>query len=277
MSFAPRTAAMRPGTVKMHLVPNKLRQYTYVASCILIVSVSVLYMVGGPFWHPSEVNQIRPQTAAIVDQLSGTIPNPVFTQDATAKLVRAGFKVDYFPPDQVTVGLLKQLPSMGYGVVIFRNHSTGWSGDVIAILTSEPYSADKYLNEQLNGQLIRARLGVAARDYFAVTPKFVREVMQGNFQSTIVVMMGCTGLVNSEMAQAFVAKGAKAYVSWEQVVLAWRTDEATVALLQSLVSGKPLGVAVATATDNVPPDPLYNSQLGYYPVDQSALLLNNGF
>jgi len=261
----------------MHLSSHQLRHYTYIVSCILIVSISVLYVVGGPFWHPSVVNQTRPQTAAIVDELSGTIPNPVFTQDATTQLIRAGFKVDYYGPDQVTVGLLKQLPSMGYGIVIFRNHSTGWSGDVIAILTSEPYSADKYPYEQLNGQLIRARLGVAARDYFAVTPKFVREVMQGSFPSTIVVMMGCTGLVNSEMAQAFVAKGAKAYVSWEQVVLAWRTDEATVALLQSLISGKPLGVAVATATDNVPPDPLYNSQLGYYPLDQSALLLSNGF
>jgi hypothetical protein len=255
-------------------MPNRLKHYAYIVSCILIISASFLYFVEGPFWHPSAAKLIRPQTAAIIDELSGTIPNPVFTQQATTLLVAAGFKVDYYGPDQVTVELLQQLPSMGYGLVIFRNHSTGWSGDVIAILTSEPYSPDRYTYQQLSGQVTRARLGIANRDYFAVTPKFVREVMNGVFPSTIIIMMGCTGLINSEMAQAFVAKGAEAYVSWEQVVLAWRTDGATVALLQSLVLGKPMGLAVATATDHVPRDPLYNSQLGFYPSDQSGLLLS---
>jgi hypothetical protein len=258
-------------------MPNRLRHYAYAVSCILIVSASFFYFIEGPFWHPSTVGQIRPKTAAIIDELSGTIPNPVFTQQASTQLIGAGFKVDYYPPNQVTVELLKQLPTMGYGLVIFRNHSTGWSGDVIAILTSEPYSADKYLYEQLNEQVVRAKLSIANQDYFAVTPKFVRDAMNGIFPSTIVVMMGCTGLVNSEMAQAFVAKGAKAYVSWEQVVLAWRTDESTVALLHSLVSGKPMSVAVATATDNVPADLVYNSQLGYYPLDQGGLLLDQRF
>ena len=260
----------------MRLVPHGFRHSIYAVSCILIVSVSFLYITWGPFWHPSVAKQIRPQTAAIIDELSGTIPNPVFTQEATAQLIGTGFKVDYYAPDKVTIGILKQLPSKGYGLVIFRNHSTGWSGDIIAILTSEPYSPDKYTYEQLNGQVIRARLGVANQDYFAVTPKFVRDAMQGTFPSTVVVMMGCTGLINSEMAQAFVAKGAQAYVGWEQVVMAWRTDRATLALLQLLISGKPVGAAVATATDNVPPDPLYDSQLGYYPIDQGGLILKNG-
>jgi hypothetical protein len=87
-------------------------------------------------------------------------------------------------------------------------------------------------------------------------------------------MMGCTGLENSDMAQAFVSKGAGVYVSWDNSVTSDRTDNATTGLLQSLAEGKTVGQAVNTAMDEAGPDPVYHSQLGYYPDDQATLVLS---
>lgn len=254
---------------------NRLGRHAHSLFYLVLVSSALVYTLGGPVWHPSEVRVGRSHTAAIIDELSATIPNQSFRQEATARLARIGFAVDYYSPSQVTVEFLRTLPSLGYGIVLLRAHSTGWDGDTIAILTSEQYSSDRHSIEQVTGQVVRARLGVVNQDFFAITPNFVREAMQGVFPGSIIVMMGCTGLISSEMAQAFVAKGAEVYVSWDEVVYASRTDMATLALLQNLASGKPIDVAVAAATDNIPPDLTYNSQLGYYPLDHGAMLLTS--
>jgi len=258
-------------SMKLEHAPPGRRVYALV--CLVLVFGTLFYVIEGPFIRPIANQQVRPARAAIIDELSGTIPNPVFVNDAAAQLVAAGFKVDYYGPNQVTVALLAHLPLMGYGLVIFRDHSTGGTGDPVSILTSEPYSAGEYRLEQLTGQLARAIVSTSVADYFAITPEFVRVAMQGAFSSTIILMMGCTGLANSEMATAFVAKGAAVYVSWEQVIHAWRTDLAIVSLLKSLVAGRTLDTAVTTATNNIPPDPIYNSQLAYYPLTQAGLRL----
>lgn len=247
--------------------------YAYVLLCVTLLSGVLFYTWYGPFLHPFGTRLVRPSNAAIIDELSGTVPDPFFLAQATAQLKSAGYNVDYYSPSQVTVDLFKRLPTMGYGVVLFRAHSTGATGDTIAIMTSEPYSPDKFVSEQLTGQVVRARLSAVDQDFFAVSPKFVRDATQGVFPSSIILMMGCTGLANSEMAEAFVSRGAQVYVSWDQVIYSSRTDMATLAVLQSLAKGKTLGVAVGAATYNIPPDPVYNSQLGYFPRDQGGLVL----
>jgi hypothetical protein len=98
--------------------------------------------------------------------------------------------------------------------------------------------------------------------------------MQGSFPNSVIIMMGCTGLENSDMAQAFVSKGARVYVSWANSVTPDRTDNATTALLRSLAQGKTVSKAVSTAMGEVGPDPIYNSRLGFYPDDQATLALN---
>ena len=212
--------------------------------------------------------------AAIVDQLSGTFPNPSFNDNAKNLLLGAGYTVDYYSPDQVTVNFFRSLPSKGYGLIIIRAHSTGWiPGDPVSIFTSEPYIRSSYFYEQLTDQLGNGRLD-NDKIYFEISSKFVQDAMQGRFPNSIIVMMGCTGLKNSEMAQAFVSKGARVYVSWTNSVTPDRTDNATTALLRSLAQGKTVSKAVSTAMDEVGPDPIYNSRLGFYPDDQATLALN---
>jgi hypothetical protein len=211
----------------------------------------------------------------MVDQLSGTTPNPSFSETATRLLVGYGYTVDYYGPGEVTVGFFRNLPSKGYGLVIIRAHSTGYGpvpGQEVSIFTSEVYTPTRYVYEQLTYQVARASLGSLEEAalgvgplYFSITPLFVRNSMRGEFPGSIVIMMGCTGLITSEMAEAFVAKGAKVYVSWDGTVTADRTDTATFTLLRLLVGGKTVREAVNEAMELVGIDPVYPSRLGYYP------------
>lgn len=243
---------------------------TVILIAIIFISGVIAYLLLNQ--QPSQSFGFK---AAIVDQLSGTFPNPSFNDNAKTILVSAGYTVDYYGPDQVTVDFFRNLPSKGYGLVIIRAHSTGWArfGDPVAIFTSEPYSRDKYMLEQLSDS-VSSGLLANNQAYFVVTSNFVRKSMQGEFPKSIIVMMGCTGLITSEMAQAFVARGASVYISWDNSVTVDRTDEATTALLHSLASGKNVEEAVNAAMSKVGTDPVFSSHLGFYPEDQVGLMLN---
>jgi hypothetical protein len=81
-------------------------------------------------------------------------------------------------------------------------------------------------------------------------------------------MMGCEGLNNTEMAEAFVEKGAKTYIGWNGSVSATHTDGATAQLLQHLViEGETIKQAVANTIKEVRPDSGFNNTLEYYPLE----------
>ena len=243
---------------------------------VLVVASSVAslcYAYRYSIWYPTSPTRSRPLTVALLDEVSAYIPDPAFTDQVMATLSSAGYKVDFYPPSSITIQLLENLPSMGYGIVIFRNHSTGFGQDSISIVTSETYSPDKYVFEQLTGQVADVNLGIASKDFFAITPLFVREAMNGFFPGSIVLMMGCTGLANSEMAQAFVSRGAQVYVSWDKVVQAYRTDTATSIFWQWMTGGHSLKDSTAAATRQAAPDPIYQSQLLFYPANEGSMVL----
>lgn len=58
------------------------------------------------------------------------------------------------------------------------------------------------------------------------------------FKNTVIIAMGCDGLKYTSMAEAFVQKGAKAYISWTGDVSPSHTDQATTHLLQQLITEK---------------------------------------
>jgi len=244
------------------------------AVAVLAVGLVVSALVAYSFVNQPPAVQTASFKAAIIDQLSGTFPNTSFNDRIQTLLVNAGLSVDYYGPSQVTIELFRGLPSMGYGLVVIRAHSTGQlPGDKIMIFTSEEYRQDRFVYEQASDMLSGATSLSLGRVYFAISPRFVREAMHGSFPGSIIIMMGCTGLVNSEMARAFVDKGGRVYVSWDSPVTAERTDTATQALIQSLTDGKGVGEAVRSAMDRVGPDPVYNSHLHHYPGDQEDLTL----
>ena len=223
--------------------------------------------------------QSGPPRAAIVDQLSLTFPNPAFVQQATSMLEGAGYAVDYYPGEQVTIEFYQDLPSHQYEVLILRVHSgrfrtpDGTLTDDVVLFTGEPYSRQRYVEERQAGILTRARyFETNPPTYlFGIPAKFVESRMKGDFEGATVVLMGCDGLRSNKMAEAFVRKGAEAFISWDAHVSTDHTDAATERLLQHLVIDN-LGVqeAVARTMSEVGPDPSFGSQLLVYPPEAAA-------
>lgn len=251
----------------------------------LAVAVLILILLAGMgsaglfvLIRGGEGSPAGPKTAAIVNQLSLTQPNPEFVSSARSLLAKAGYLVDYFPGEQVTVDLYRSLPQRDYDLIILRVHagittevdfSSGerTETEYVSLFTGEPYTPDKYPEEQLN-RLGRARYYEGADPLFGIGPDFITESMEGRFDNTLIIMMGCDGLRSQRTAQAFLDKGAQAFVSWSQPVSASHTDTATQRLLERLlIDGLPTSEAVSRTAAELGPDPTYEAELRVLPAD----------
>jgi hypothetical protein len=208
---------------------------------------------------------------AIVDQLSAQWPDPAFNQTAQAILNQTGLKVDYYPSEDVTVDLYRTLPSHNYKLIIFRVHSTSETGSKdlppwVVFFTSENYSNTNYVSEQVDMRLVYVKFPDVSQLYFGITPTFVQNSMEGTFNGTTIIAMGCEGLNKTTMAEAFIQKGAKAFISFNGPVQEEYTDNATVYLLRHLITeNQTIQDAVKDTMNDVGPDPEYKSILLYYP------------
>jgi len=220
--------------------------------------------------------------AAIIDQLYSDWPNPQFQQDAKEFLESAGYQVDIFTTESVTVDFYKKLPTMNYQFVVVRTHGASEkSGDKsITLFTGERYTEEKYIQEQLFGHVKKATpllerfyqsspnkpsdwvqvndtyryLKTPANTvdetkdaYFALSPKFVKESMVGKFADTIFLLGGCNTLENPTLAKSLINRGASAVVGWDDVVGAGNNDGILLGLLhETLVNNLELEEAVDT-------------------------------
>ena len=247
-------------------------------AAVVVVSLAILSacVAAGLVLSGLTTNGPSGPSAAIVDQLSLTQPGPDFVESATGLLEQAGYAVDYFPGEQVTVDFYRNLPTHDYDLIILRVHSaitterdaeTGQKTEkeYVGLFTGEPYNPNKYPQEQIE-RLGKAEYYEGAPPLFGVAPDFITYSMRGRFDETLIVMMGCDGLRSQETAQAFLDKGATAFVSWSRSVSASHTDAATQRLLEKLlIEGLPVRDAVAQTAAEVGPDPVYEAQLRMLP------------
>jgi len=208
--------------------------------------------------------------AVIVDHLSLSQPNPAFAETATELLVQAGYGVDYYPGEQVTVEFYRQLPSEDHELVILRVHSAlGRVGDQpadwVTLFTADSYDTAYYRKEREEQRLSRVSYYEDGPPYFGIMPDFVKSSMKGDFQDATVIIMGCDGLKSDTMAEAFVQKGAAAVVAWDGLVSSEHTDAATERLLERLlIDGLTIEEAVTQTMTELGPDPSYGSALQVY-------------
>jgi len=246
----------------------------WVTSVILVAGVFLAAAVaGGLLLHGSfsSDSSAGPKTAAIVDQLSLTQPNPSFAEAATATLEQTGYAVDYYPGEEVTVDFYKNLPTHGYDLIIMRTHSGlardyGEPTNYVSLFSNEPFSDTKYAAEKAAGLVGRSSYHEGGAQYFGIVPAFIESSMTGRFDGAIIVLMGCDGLITDTTAEAFIRKGAKTVVGWSGRVSATHTDAATEHLLRHLLIDRLTTTdAVAQTTTEVGPDPEYDSTLLSYP------------
>lgn len=242
---------------------------------ILIAILAALGSLAGGLWlaTPIFTGPSGPPTAAIVDQLGLNVPNPDFVASATASLTEAGYQVDYYSSEEVTVDLYRRLPSLGYDIIVMRAHA-GLSQEVdqetgeitgteyVGLFTGEVYSKEKYHDEQVQGLIGWSTTYDDGPLLYAVGDRFIEESMEGRFDDTLIVMMGCDGLATQRTAQAFLDKGASAFVSWSRPVSATHTDSTTQQLLERLLlDGVSISEAVTLTAAEAGPDPWYGAEL----------------
>jgi hypothetical protein len=251
---------------------RRLPWFVWLAIGLGVVAVVALVRAS-PTCGPTGSSYPGELKAAIIDQLYVLQPNQDFIQQTTQELEDYGLEVDLYQGDEITVDLYRQLPALGYKVIIFRAHSglLGMEGEIIertCLFTNEPYSERKHVAEQLSDQLAMARIDEHHPWVFAIGDEFVTQSMKGQFANTVVIMMGCSCLYLDDLAQAFIEKGASTYLGWDVAVDLSYVDEAAISLVQNLC-GENLTVkkAVAKTMAEKGPDPRHGAELKYYPPD----------
>jgi hypothetical protein len=283
--------------------PHGSSQRSGIVSTVLrILAVPLVIMafplaVGGAFvvmslvGDSSEPKELR---AAIVDQLALTEPNPAFSEEATRMLQGAGYTVDYYPAEQVTVDFYRDLPTHKYDLLVLRAHTARFEeeyltlsdpvrrqevldafGQDVFFFTAELYDRTKYAEEREKLRLFAVRYRQGGDEkYFGVTPYFIDSSMRGSFDGATIIIMGCDGLLFDNTPKALVDKGAKAVIGWDGLVSATHTDAATERLLQYLVvDGRTMGQAVQKAMADVGTDPSYGNSLQVYPEEARSLTI----
>jgi len=258
---------------------KKRKQRAALATAFLVIIILISgFIINSMMSQPSTISSSSQPKAAIVDHLSLTHPNQTFIQTATNILNQAGYTVDYYQGEEVTVEFYRSLPTHNYGIIILRVHSVTYNPDMsyTGLFSSESYSQTKYVSEQLADQVQKVRFQESGPTYFAISSKFVQQNMNGRFTNSTIVLMGCYGLAYLDMAKAFLEKGAKVYIGWTRSVLASHTDQATTHLLQHLIAEKrTINESVYKTMEEVGPDPTENGLLMYYPLGAGSYTIQN--
>jgi hypothetical protein len=202
--------------------------------------------------------------AALIDALSNASVGGEFADAVNRTLRGAGFVVDVYQGSEVTVDFLEKFAG-GYKLVIFRVHSALSFDGQLYLFTAEPYSGEKYSEEQYYCLVKEAYATDSSQPVFSVNWGFVKRLMTGEFNGTLVVVMGCDGASDSRVAEEFVNQGAVGYVGWNGSVLLSHSDEAVLHLVEDLYVGEqPLKMAVDDTNSRVGRDPASGSALICY-------------
>lgn len=239
----------------------------YMALAVLVVGLPGLLILSACS-APGPEPESR---AAIIDQLCVVFPNQAFIEQITRELEEYGFKVDIYSGDNVTVDLYRQLPSYGYKLIVFRVHSglLGVDPRVVNrtwLYTAEPYSKTSHIVEQFDDQVTYAKTHEDTPWFFAISAKFIEKSLEGKFNKTAIIMMGCDCLHFEDFAEAFIQKGASTYIAWDASVMLNYVDGTTPVLIEKLCSDKlTVKEAVDQTMDEKGTDPDFGAELKYYP------------
>jgi len=134
------------------------------------------------------------------------------------------------------------------------------------LYTNEPYSKTDHVMDQLGDRVSRAQVNREAPPFFAVSSKFVSDAMTGDFNGTAIIMMGCDSMHLSDLALAFIGKGAAVTIGWNRSVTMSYTDTVMLALLRKTCEDQTKIIdALLETMQQYGPDPDMGAILQYYP------------
>ena len=256
----------RPETAKKP-INRKLVYATLLVTSLGVVILSGYYL----FLMPKASGEWK---ATIMDQLSidENLINTAFIEESTSLLNSSGFEVDYYDGGDVNIDFYRDLPTIGGKISIVRAHSSVRDNtDYVDLFTSELFQPYKYLDLASERQISKAQMYSSGDWYFAVGPTFIELSANGRFENSLVILMGCSSLNQTTMAEALVAKGARAVIGWTDWVELGDTDTITLVLLQHLLLPPKYTVGGAVEAINqrlldiLGHYPSFGARLAYYP------------
>ena len=168
----------------------------------------------------------------------------------------------------------------------------------VSLFTGEKYRDDKYITEQLSGQIskgapyMRSVLDVSAdlseltnsnntsieidvttsfqvvddsNPYFLIGSKYVDEIMEGRFHDSVLVLGGCSTLSSPTLAKSLINRGATSVIGWDNLVGSINNDNTILEFLENhLINEMEIEDAVEAAMNKVPKVSQYNATFSYY-------------
>jgi hypothetical protein len=263
----------RKGRGRKSKAKRKLNRRVYGLIPLAICIIVIAYFI----WPRSDLIPVN-EGVTIVDLFYSS--NPQFTDEATAYLATKGLPTNIFKDSNITVDFYRQLPKYGYSLIVLRVHAGVLESDPgkpTFLFTEEPHNTYEYPIEQMLEQVQAGKIdpdNPAEEPVFTVGPLFIAASMEGRFNDSVIILSSCLGLYTDQLANAFIERGAKAFISWDEKVGLTHTDEACMVLLRSLIEeGMTISEAVEKAMNDVGPDTAYNSELYYYPQEAGSVKL----
>jgi len=197
--------------------------------------------------------EIDTKKAAIIDQLSKDIPNKYFQDKTMEYFTTAGYEVDLYKYEDITIDFYKNLPSMDYKFIVVRSHALAIDGDKPSSwkFTGEKYTEKKYIQEQLAGDIISRAVPYrvtqaqdvgfesASKDrHFIVSAKFVKDFMIGKFPGSVIILGGCDTMELSDFGHAFINRGATSVIGWNGLIDSDSNDKVLMSLIEKILIEK---------------------------------------
>jgi len=255
---------------------NYIAIATWTVAIILTSIYLVDNLVGENLGNEGDVNLSK---AAIIDQLHDDLPNLYYQENVRRYLEDGGYQVDLYTTKDITVDFYKNLPSMNYEFIVIRTHSLreGSVGPSSSLFTGEHYTEEKYIREQLFGQVGKGvpylpqqveEVGWSAlsnQTYFVLGSKHIDDLMSGSFPSSVIIMGGCDTLSGPLLSKSLIKRGASSVVGWDGLISASDNDKAILALLKEIfVNKEEINNAVELVMQNFESHTEYSPVLKYY-------------
>jgi len=210
-----------------------------------------------------------------LDELSPSGKNIPFVQETRKLLEGFGVEIEYVGVKDVTLEVYQNLAK--YNLVILRVHSGILvEGDekIVCFFSSEELSGGKirdysdwFEKKYLANAILELPDGTK-KSFIGVKPDFIRNCLNGEFQDSIIIAMGCNSSINDSMAKAFVNdRKALVYIGWTHDVTVNHTDSTTLGLLKSFFKNNE---TIKEAINGAPVDSRTGAKLTYYPDDETT-------
>ena len=237
--------------------------------CICLITILVSFRGSPRIPKAIIVDNLR------LDKLSPSGKNIPFVNETRKLLKGVGVEVEYVGVENVTLEVYQNLAQ--YNFVILRVHSgmlVEGGKKIICFFSSEELSErnlQKYGQWFDKNYLANATLELPngiKKSFIGVRPNFIRNCLNGRFQDSIIIAMGCNSSFNDSMARAFVNdRNALAYIGWTSDVTVNHTDSATLGLLKSFFEKNE---TIREAINKAPADRRTGARLTYYPDDKTT-------